>query len=41
MSMSNTNNRVKEISRKTRRKFLSEEMITIGLLGNNLDQAPN
>ena len=31
MSMSNTTKRVKEIRRKTRRKFSSEEKIRIGL----------
>jgi transposase len=33
MSMSNTNKRVKEIRRKTRRKFSSEEKIRIVLDG--------
>jgi hypothetical protein len=33
MSMSNTNKRVKEIRRKTRRKFSSEEKIRIVLAG--------
>jgi len=44
MSMSNTTKRVKEIRRKTRRKFSSEEKIRIvleGLRGECSAQAPS